>query len=603
MTDASPTLFQSFAATTSPDQGPPRLKALRERMHKTGSDAFLVPRADAHQGEYVAPQDERLAWLSGFTGSAGFAAVTADAAAVFVDGRYTLQARAQCDGTFEIVNWPGTKLESWLIDALPEGATVAYDPWLHTMDEIDRITRKLATKKITLKASENLVDGIWTDRPGPPMGMAESWPEDLAGKSADAKLDDLAKVLSEDGASAVVLTLPDSICWLLNIRGSDVLHSPFLHAFAILHSDGRLDLFTHPAKVSALDLPRQVTVHATIDLAKALAALSGPVRLDPASVPAIVATTLTDAGTEISKGADPCLLPKARKTEAEIAATRQAHLVDGAAMAKFLCWFDAQATTGITEIDCVRALEGFRAETGALKDISFDTISGSGPNGAIVHYRVTEETNRTLTPGELFLIDSGGQYVTGTTDITRTLPVGEPNSIQREAFTQVLKGMIAIHLARFPNGIAGRDLDALARAPLWAAGRDYDHGTGHGVGVYLGVHEGPQRLSRASHVPLEPGMILSNEPGYYRTGEFGIRIENLVVVSKAPKLDGGDDRKMLMFETLTYAPIDRRLIDTSALTVVEIDWLDTYHSEVAQRIGPMVTGETRDWLAQATAPL
>ena len=603
MTDTSPTHFQSFTATTSPEQGPPRLAQLRASLTADGVDAFLIPRADAHQGEYVAPRDERLAWLTGFTGSAGFAAVTADRAAVFADGRYTLQARAQCDAAFEIVSWPGTKLETWLTDALPQGGTVAYDPWLHTMDEVARLTQALAPRQIALRPAPNLVDAIWPDQPAPPLAPATAWPETLAGVSANAKLTQMASTLLAAGEAACVLTLPDSICWLLNLRGGDVGHSPYLHAFAILHSDTRLDLFTAPEKLEGLSLPGGVTAHDPQGFLPALAALRGKVRLDPGSAPEAIATALREAGVEIAKGADPCILPKATKTPAEIAATTEAHLRDGAAMAQFLHWFDEQVGHGLTEIDCVRALEGFRAQTGALKDISFDTIAGAGPNGAIVHYRVTEATNRTLNPGELFLIDSGGQYEDGTTDITRTLPVGTPTQEQRTAFTQVLKGMIAIHLARFPKGLAGRDLDALARAALWAAGRDYDHGTGHGVGVYLGVHEGPQRLSRVSTVPLEPGMILSNEPGYYREGAFGIRIENLIVVTVAPAIEGGDGREMLAFDTLTYAPIDRRLIDKSALTVVEINWLDTYHKEVSVRIGPRLTGATREWLSKATAPL
>ena len=604
MTDTSPTRFQSFSAATSPDQGPPRLDALRVQMAERNADAFLIPRADAHQGEYVAARDERLAWLTGFTGSAGFAAVTAEKAAVFVDGRYTLQARVQCADVFDIVSIPGTKLETWLQEVLPQGGTVLYDPWLHTVQEIERLNTQLSPRQISAKPSDNLVDAIWPDQPAPPSAPASNWPDALAGQSASAKLTQCASTLMAAGEAAAVLTLPDSICWLLNLRGGDVAHAPFLHGFAILHSDGRLDLFTDPAKLTDAALPAGVSAHPPEAFPPALAALKGPVRIDPASAPEAVATALRDGGAEIAKGQDPCLLPKATKTGAEIAATRAAHLRDGAAFARFLHWFDENSTSGLTEIDCVRALEGFRAETGALQDISFDTIAGAGPNGAIVHYRVNADTNRPLQAGELFLIDSGGQYEDGTTDITRTLPVGAVGAAEREAFTQVLKGMIAIHRARFPTGIAGRDLDALARAALWAAGRDYDHGTGHGVGVFLGVHEGPQRLSRASMVPLEPGMILSNEPGYYREGAFGIRIENLIVVAEAPAIPGGDEgRKMLCFETLTFAPIDKRLIDTDLLSAVEINWLNAYHREVAEKIGPQLSGPAADWLAEATTPI
>ena len=604
MNDPQPaTRFQSFTAATTPDQGPPRLAALREALQAQGADAFLIPRADAHQGEYVAPRDERLAWLTGFTGSAGFAVVTADRAAVFIDGRYTLQARAQCAEDFETQPIPATKLEDWLKEALPQGGRVAYDPWLHNLDDVARLTNRLKPNQISLAPMDNLIDAIWDDQPGPPQAPAQSWPDALAGQSAAAKLTRCASTLLADGEAAAVLTLPDSICWLLNLRGGDVRHTPLLHAFAILHSDGTLALFTDPVKLDGIALPQGVTAHPPETLLPALAKLTGPVRLDPTSAPEAIAAALREAGIDISKGTDPCTLPKATKTPAEIAATKSAHLRDGAAMARFLHWFDDNATTGITEIDCVRVLEGFRAETGALREISFDTIAGSGPNGALPHYRVSQDSNRTLQLGDLLVLDSGGQYEDGTTDITRTLPVGAPGETERAAYTQVLKGMIAIHRTRFPKGIAGRDLDALARHALWAAGRDYDHGTGHGVGVYLGVHEGPQRLSRASTVPLEPGMILSNEPGYYRQGAFGIRIENLIVVTEAQAVAGGDDREMLAFDTLTYAPIDRRLIDTRNLSPVEIDWLNAYHREVAEKIGPLLSGETALWLGRATAPL
>ena len=604
MSDPEPaTQFQSFTATTTPDQGPPRLAALREALQAHGADAFLIPRADAHQGEYVAPRDERLAWLTGFTGSAGFAAVTADRAAVFIDGRYTLQAREQCANEFETQPIPATKLEDWLTETLPKGGRVAYDPWLHSLDDVARLTRRLTPQQISLVPMGNLVDTIWDDQPDPPQAPAQSWPDTLAGQSAASKLTHCASTLLANGEAAAVLTLPDSICWLLNLRGGDVRHTPLLHAFAILQSDGTLTLFTDPAKLDGITLPKGVIAHPPDALLPALAELTGPVRLDPASAPEAVAAVLREAGIDISKGTDPCTLPKATKTPAEIAATKSAHLRDGAAMARFLHWFDDHATTGITEIDCVRALEGFRAETGALREISFDTIAGSGPNGALPHYRVSQDSNRTLEPGDLVVLDSGGQYEDGTTDITRTLPVGPPGETECEAYTQVLKGMIAIHRTRFPKGIAGRDLDALARHALWAAGRDYDHGTGHGVGVYLGVHEGPQRLSRASTVPLEPGMILSNEPGYYREGAFGIRIENLIVVTEAPAVDGGDPREMRVFETLTFAPIDRRLIDRRNLSAVEIDWLNAYHREVSEKIGPLLSGDTAQWLGQATAPI
>ncbi|WP_439137760.1 M24B family metallopeptidase, partial [Roseicyclus sp.] len=510
-------MFQSFKAKTRPEDGAPRLAALRGAMRDARIDAFLVPRADRFQGEYVAPCDERLAWLTGFTGSAGFAAILADRAGIFVDGRYRVQVRAQSDmAVFHPVNWPETALEDWLIDAMPQGGVLGYDPWLHSAAEIARLDKALSPRQIRLQPADNLVDMIWTDRPDPPMAPAKPWPLRYAGRSAEEKLSQIADMLAKAGEDAALITQPDSLCWLLNLRGGDVGHTPLLHAMGVIGRDGRLALFVALQKLADVALPQAVTLHPPAALAPMLADAQGRFRIDPATAPQAAKSILAASAAQIVEAADPCLLPKARKHPAEIKATTAAHLRDGAAMARFLCWFDQEAPkAALTEIDCVRALEGFRRDTGALKDISFDTIAGAGANGAIVHYRVTEASNAPVRPGSLFLIDSGGQYEDGTTDITRTLAVGDsaPDTA-RAAFTQVLQGMIAIHRARFPKGVAGAHLDALARAPLWAAGRDFDHGTGHGVGVYLGVHEGPQRLSRVSTNPLEPGMILSNEPGY-----------------------------------------------------------------------------------------
>ena len=599
-------MFQTFTSKTRPEDGPPRLAALRAEMARAGVDVFLVPRADRFQGEYVAPCDERLAWLTGFTGSAGFAAVTADKAGVFVDGRYRVQVKVQTDSAaFTPVNWPETKLEDWLIEALPKGGVVAYDPWLHTADEVARLDAALSKRQIALRPVVNMVDAIWTDRPGPPMSPATSWPERFAGLSAAEKLKTVADSLAEAGEDAALITQPDSLCWLLNLRGGDVAHTPLMQAMAILRRPGTLDLFVEADKLAGIALPEGVTLHDPDTLATILAGETGTIRVDGASAPAAAKALLEEGAATVTSGRDPCLMPTARKHPAEIAATSAAHLRDGAAVARFLHWFDTEAPKGgLTEIACVRALEGFRRDTGLLKEISFDTIAGAGPNGAIIHYRVTEDTDAPVLPGQLFLVDSGAQYEDGTTDITRTLAVGpDVPAIARETFTQVLRGMIAIHLARFPKGVAGAHLDALARAPLWAAGRDYDHGTGHGVGVYLGVHEGPQRLARISTVPLEAGMMLSNEPGYYREGEFGIRLENLIVVAEAPPLPGGDDREMLCFETLTWAPIDRRLIDRAQLSPAELDWLNGYHAEVLAKIGPLVPEDTRAWLAAACAAI
>ncbi|MBF9047569.1 M24 family metallopeptidase [Rhodobacterales bacterium LSUCC0031] len=599
-------MFQSFKAKTRVEDSGPRLALLRAAMRDAGLDAFLVPRADRFQGEYVAPCDERLAWLTGFTGSAGFAAISADRAGIFVDGRYRVQVRVQSDmAVFEPVNWPETALEDWLFTALPQGGCVGYDPWLHSAAEVARLDKALSPHQIALQPVDNLIDTIWADRPDPPMAPATAWPQAYAGRRAEEKLAQIAEILSKAGDDAALITQPDSLCWLLNLRGGDVSHTPLLHAMGIMRRDGRLDLFVMAEKLAGVALPQTVTAHPPQALAQMLTAETGRIRIDPATAPQAAKAILATSDVTIAEAADPCLLPKACKHPAEIAATTAAHLRDGAAMARFLHWFDQEAPKGnLTEIDCVRALEGFRRETGALKEISFDTIAGAGANGAIVHYRVTEESNAPVTPGSLFLIDSGGQYADGTTDITRTLCVGDtaPDAA-RVAFTQVLQGMIAIHRARFPKGVAGAHLDALARAPLWAAGRDFDHGTGHGVGVYLGVHEGPQRLSRVSTIPLEAGMILSNEPGYYREGAFGIRIENLIVVTPAPALPDGDPREMLCFETLTWAPIDRRLVVAEMLAAWERDWLNGYHRSVLDLIGPQLDPDTYAWLAAACAPI
>lgn len=593
-------MFQTFDSPSSPEQGPPRLTALRSEMAKDGLDAFLIPRADRHQGEYVAPADERLAWLTGFTGSAGFAVVTQDIAGVFVDGRYRLQVVDQVAEVFTPVNWPEIRLGPWLKENLPDGARVGFDPWLHTKDEITAARKAAPTLEFV--AHDNLIDRIWTDRPAPPATPAKAHPFEYSGEKHASKRARLIEDMDASGETAAILTLPDSICWLLNIRGADVARNPVVHAFAILNDNGRVSLFSDPAKFDDLGPDPHIDLFHWRDFEDELSKLTGPVRLDPKTAPLAVSTILKDAGVEISWGDDPCILPKARKNAAEIAGMRDAHLVDGAAMVEFLTWFDREAPTGdLTEIAAVKALEAFRKTSNQLHDISFDTISGTGPNGAIIHYRVTEDTNRAIREGDLYLVDSGGQYLNGTTDITRTVIVGTPSEEQRACFTRVLQGMISISTARFPRGLSGRDIDALARAPLWRAGQDFDHGTGHGVGAYLSVHEGPQRISRISEVPLDPGMILSNEPGYYRPGAFGIRLENLIVVQEASKV--GDMRDQLDFETLTWVPLDRRLINLAMLAPWEIDWLDQYHREVRNKLTDRLSSEARTWLDAATAPL
>lgn len=595
-------MFQSFEESADPSKGPERLAALRAAMKEAGVEGFLVPRADAHQGEYVADADARLAWLTGFTGSAGFAAILPGIAGVFVDSRYRVQVHAQVADVFNPVDWPEVKLGAWLRDHLSAGR-VAYDPWLHTLRELRELERALEGGAITLAPGPNLVDGIWRDRPAPPAAPVTPYPETLAGATSAEKRARIADALKNGGARAAILTLPDSICWLLNIRGADIPRNPLVQCFAVIHDDGHVDLFIDPAKLTEWQPEAGVTAYPPDAFLPALAALSGPVQIDPASVPMAVVQALEAAEVATREGPDPCALPKATKTEAELDATREAHLRDGAAMCEFLCWLDAQDPGTLTEIDVVTALEGFRRATNALREISFDTICGSGPNGAIVHYRVTEATNRRLRAGELLLVDSGGQYLDGTTDITRTVALGDVGAEEKDAFTRVLRGMIGVSMLRWPAGLAGRDLDAVARGPLWQAGLDYGHGTGHGVGVYMCVHEGPQRLSRTGDVALRPGMILSNEPGFYRDGAYGIRLENLVVVEQAPALPRATIPDLLQFETITFAPIDRRLILTDHLTPAEREWLNAYHAAVREKIGPRLGKEAASWLDRATAPL
>ena len=596
-------MFQSFAATGNPEQGPPRLAALREAIARAGLTGFWVPRADAHQGEYVAARDARLEWLSGFSGSAGFCIVLPQVAGVFIDGRYRVQVKAQVAADFTPVHWPEVKPGDWLREQLPGGGVVGYDPWLHTRDELDKVQKALEGSAITLCATANLIDALWADQPPPPRGRVMAHPDSIAGETAAAKRARMAGVLVAAGQQAAVITLPDSLCWLLNIRGADVPKNPVAHGFGVLHADGSVDLVMDPAKLAP-----ELRAHLGPDLritppemfAALLATLPGPVRVDRATAPVWVSDQL---GDRTAWGEDPCILPKARKNAAEIEGMRAAHLRDGAAMVEFLAWLEQAAPKGVSEIAVASALEGFRRAGNTLHDISFDTICGTGPHGAIMHYRVTDGTNRTWAPGELMVVDSGGQYLDGTTDITRTVVLGQPSGEQRACFTRVLQGMIAISRARWPRGLAGRDLDGLARFNLWLAGQDYDHGTGHGVGAFLSVHEGPQRISRISEVVLEPGMILSNEPGYYREGAFGIRIENLVVVQEAPALTGADARPMLSFETLTWVPIERCLIVTEALSPGERAWINAYHADVRQRLSGRLSPGAAAWLAQATAAL
>lgn len=602
-------MFQTFTTTADPSQSAARIKALRALMATQGCDAVLIPRADEHQGEYVPANAERLKWLTGFTGSAGLAVVGKKVAALSTDGRYTLQAAHQIDThLFDVVDSTTTDWMTWLAGKQSAGGIIGYDPRLHTKAAIDALVRDGTAKKFMLKPlPANPVDRIWgTSRPAPAAGTVMLHPLERAGIRAESKIADLQRTLKDDGHDAVVLTLPDSICWLLNIRGTDVAHNPTVLAFMIVSASGKPELFIDPAKVNSTakkHLSGLVKCEPPSALQARLSALKASrkkVRLDPVHTSDWFYRRL---GKSAVDGVEPCILPKAKKSTVEIEGARRAHIRDGAAVCRFLAWLDREAPRGkIDEITAVTTLENLRAATELLKEISFDTISGAGPNGAIIHYRVTEATNRLLKPGELFLIDSGGQYEDGTTDITRTIAIGKPTREMCDRYTLVLKGLIALTTTRFPKGTRGIQLDTLARHAMWQAGLDYDHGTGHGIGSYLSVHEGPQSISKRGMAPLEPGMIVSNEPGYYKIGAFGIRIENLEVVTEPRTIDGGE-RDMLSFETLTRAPFDRRLIALDRLTKPERAWLDAYHANVLRQIGPELGPDDRRWLEGACATL
>jgi Xaa-Pro aminopeptidase len=588
-----------------------RLARLREVMAARGIDGFIVPRADEYQGEYVPPAGQRLAWLTGFTGSAGLAIGLRDRAALFVDGRYTLQAAAQVDtALFEIRHLVDEPAWRWLAGAARQGGVIGYDAWLHTPQEVERFRAGAEGAGARLQPVANPVDEAWSGRPPAPLAPVVPHPERYTGESAEAKRTRLGRGLAEEGAAAAVLTMPESIAWLLNIRGGDVPHTPLPLSFAILRQDGNVTLFIDRRKLApGLDrhLGNAVTIESPDRLGPALDALAASgerVQVDPGTAASWVFDRLDQAGGQIHRTADPCLLPKACKNPVELDGTRAAHRRDGAAVTRFLAWLAREAPKGeLAEIAASDRLENFRRAGDHFRDLSFPTISGAGPNGAIVHYRAMPETERRLEPGNLYLLDSGAQYLDGTTDITRTIAIGAPSDEMRDRFTRVLKGHIALALARFPKGTTGSQLDAFARRALWEKGLDYDHGTGHGVGSYLSVHEGPQRISKAANTqPLLPGMIVSNEPGYYKTGAYGIRIENLVVVQPLNGVADGE-RDMLCFETLTLAPIDRNLVARELLDAEEIAWLDAYHARVRETLTPLVDRDTARWLADATQPI
>jgi Xaa-Pro aminopeptidase len=601
--------FQSFDEATDPSQGPERIAKLRSELARRGLNGFVVPRADEHQGEYVPANAERLAWLTGFTGSAGTAVILVDKAALLVDGRYTLQAKAEVDA--EVVTpvpVAETSLEAWIEANLPAGACLAYDPTLHTVGGVKKLEKAAAKAGARLEPVEmNLVDVIWVDRPPPPRAPVRPHPLEYAGEESEAKLSRVRGKLAEAKLDALLVSDPHNLAWAFNLRGGDVGHTPLPLGYALVPREGRPTLFLDPLKVTneagaaiggLADLAPPDALAPALDT---LGRAGQTVRIDAATGAAALARRIETAGGTPDPGPDPITAMKAVKNAAEIEGARAAHRRDGAAVARFLAWLAAEIPGQLTEVDAVEKLEAFRLETGRLEDVSFPTIAGAGPNGAIVHYRPTRRTNRRIEPGELLLVDSGGQYRDGTTDITRTVAFGEPTAEMRDRFTRVLRGHLAIARAVFPKGTAGAQIDALARLPLWEAGLDFDHGTGHGVGSFLSVHEGPQRLSKIGHAPLEIGMIVSNEPGFYKTGHFGIRIENLVLV-EARRVEGGA-REMRGFETLTLVPIDRTLIEPGLMRPEEIAWLDGYHARVREELSPLVDGATRSWLEMATRPI
>ena len=601
--------FQTFEDASERDQSAGRVAGLRAELKRRGLTGFVVPRADRQQNEYLPASEERLAWLTGFTGSAGAAVVLADKAAVFVDGRYTVQADAQVDkSVFAIEHLVDTPPSQWLAKNAKAGDRIGYDPWLHTNESVERLRQAAADAGAELVALDtNPIDALWRERPAPPSGPVTLRDIKLAGESAADKLTRIRSELEKTKTDALVVSDPQNVAWTFNIRGSDIAHTPLALAFALVPRGGRPRLYVEPGKLdnaTRAALEDIADIGAPDDLTRDLAGLKDKtIRLDQASAVEALGKIVADHGGKPVRAADPITLMKAVKNHAEIAGTRAAHLRDGAAVTRFLAWLDREAPNGaLTEIDAVAALESFRRDTGLLKDVSFPTISGAGPNGAIVHYRVTRESNRKLGMNELLLIDSGAQYEDGTTDITRTVAIGRPADEMRDRFTRVLKGHIAIATAIYPENTTGAQLDTLARVSLWQAGLDFDHGTGHGVGSYLSVHEGPARISKLGHVALRRGMILSNEPGYYKTAAYGIRIENLGLVIAAPEPPGAE-KPLNAFETLTLAPIDRRLVDKALLSDKERHWFDSYHARVHEQIAPLVDADTRKWLERATRPL
>jgi Xaa-Pro aminopeptidase len=602
--------FQTFEEPEGGVALTARLAAFREELLRRKLTGFVIPRADQQQNEYVAPSEERLAWLTGFTGSAGMAVVLTKEAAVFVDGRYTLQAAKQVDGkAWSVEPLADPPPENWLAKHLSPGDRLGFDPWLHTSAAAERLAAACAKAGAELVAVDsNPLDSVWTERPAPPLGPVAIHGTQFSGETEAEKLGRIRGEIARLGADALVLSDSHAVAWTFNIRGADVSHTPLPLSYALVPKDGRPTVFIASPKLSnsARDhLEQNADVREpdalTLQLTE-LAQHGASIALDNATAADALRRLIADAGGKVVRGSDPVTLLKAVKNATEIEGTRAAHRRDAVALARFLAWIDREAPSGaLTEIDAVEALETFRRDTGALKDVSFPTIAGTGPNGAIVHYRVTRKTNRRIAPGDLLLIDSGAQYEDGTTDVTRTVAIGEPTGEMRDRFTRVLRGHIAIARVKFPDGSTGAQIDTLARQFLWQAGVDFEHGTGHGVGSYLSVHEGPARISKLGSTPLKRGMILSNEPGYYKTDAFGIRIENLELVIAADI--AGAEKPMNAFETLTLAPIDRRLIDLKMISNDELTWLNDYHARVRREVRPHVDEATKLWLDAATEPL
>src|SRR6187551_2767594 len=592
-----------------------RLDALRKELARQELAGFVIPISDEHLSEYVGAYAQRLAWLTGFGGSAGTAVVLKDKAAMFVDGRYTLQVRDQVDGRlYEYKSVPQDRIGDWLAENADDGARIGFDPWLHTAGWAKAVRKALAEVGAELvPVAANPVDAVWQDRPEPSAAPAFIQDDALAGRSSADKRGKVAEWLRREKLDAAVISALDSVAWLLNVRGSDVERTPVALSYVIAHADGTAEWFIAPGKVPpevAAHLGNAVRVRPRDQFTAALAELAGKrVAADPERSVAAIFAALEEAGAEAVRLTDPVVLPKAIKNRAEQAGHRAAQARDGAAVARFLHWLSVEGPQGsVDELSAAARLQQFRKDTGDLRDLSFDTISGAGPNGAVVHYRVSEETNRRLEPGSVYLVDSGGQYADGTTDITRTVWIGpgEPPAEVRDRFTRVLKGHIRLAIQTFPQGTIGSQLDTLARQYLWEAGVDYAHGTGHGVGSFLAVHEGPQRIAKprggqgGTEQELLPGMILSNEPGYYKTGAYGIRIENLILV-EAREIAGAEG-PFYGFETLTFAPLERALVDASLLTPEETAWWNGYHADVLAKLGPQLDGEDKTWLEAACAP-